>query len=107
MHPPHGSCVMNKLSSLARHREEIIAMYEAGASTLRLARQYGVNQGYVAAFLHGAGITLRAAGRHAPEGRDERIHELHRRGFSLAEIARQAGLTRQRVHQLLKRATSS
>ena len=98
---------MNKLSSLARHREEIIAMYEAGASTLRLARQYGVNQGYVAAFLHGAGITLRAAGRHPPAGRDERIHELRRRGLSLSQIAKQAGLTRQRVHQLLKRAATS
>lgn len=95
---------MTKLAAMSAARAEIVAAYESGASTITLAADWGVNIALMTAFLHGAGASIRPGGPEPDLKRRTYVVMLRRSGLSAQAIAERLGVSRQRVHQILKAA---
>lgn len=80
--------------------------YGSGQFTITvLARRYGVSSATIANWAQEAGLPRRVRGRPrltGPSPRQQTMIQLSRK-LSVAEIAAQLGLSRQRVHQVLRR----
>ena len=81
--------------------ELIVLRYAAGESGPKVAAALQVPISFVYSTLHQNGVQIRSQAD-AYRQRDRRIRQMDRDGFPQAEIARVAGISRQRVHQIIK-----
>jgi len=81
--------------------EQIVLRYTAGESGPALAVALKVPLSFVYSTLHENRVQIRSQAD-AFRQRDRRIRQMDRDGFPQAEIARVAGISRQRVHQIVK-----
>jgi integrase len=79
---------------------EIIAMYEAGATTRQLAKDHGVSKGNIEHLLHQAGVRMRNQPL-TPEQIREAAH-LHAQGLSTYKIAERFGVVQSTVWRALR-----
>lgn len=87
---------------------EIAARYVRGESGVTIAREMKVPRSRVYAVLDAQGLPRRNRGGLPPERqneqreRNEAIRNMHKDGFDQAAIARAFGVSRQRVHQIVR-----
>lgn len=83
-------------------------LYRQGWSSFRLSQRYGVNPVTIRDYLRRDGVEIRLAEYHVKRGQArtlpwlERAVLLRQQGLSLAEIAAQVKVSRQRVHIVLR-----
>jgi hypothetical protein len=80
---------------------QLVADYQAGASTLALMKQYGIGKGTVLRILDDHGV----ARRHQPltEGQVQQAIELYRQGWPLAKVGERLARDATVIHLALKR----
>ena len=87
--------------------EELLVAYRAGATLDEVAARYGVSWRTVYRKIRRAAPwIMRSPGnprRPEPNERDRRIMESRRAGMTLEEIGESEGISRSRVHTILKR----
>ena len=87
--------------------KQIVEAYRKGATLEQIGKRYGVAFSHVHAMLLKLAPELRRGKprprQSDPNERERRMLEARRAGLTLAEIGKQEGLTRQRVHAILKR----
>lgn len=92
---------------------EIAARYVRGESGVTIAREMKVPRSRVYAVLEAQGLPRRNRGGLAPERQNEQrernlaICNMHKDGFDQAAIARAFGVSRQRVHQIIRNHDST
>lgn len=87
-------------------RREILAAYAAGTGCTILARQYGLSESTMVAWLHREGAAVRTYRTLTPQATPEMIR-LRQDGWSLRQIAEKHGVTRQAVAMRLRRAAKA
>ncbi|WP_131824128.1 helix-turn-helix domain-containing protein [Mycobacteroides abscessus] len=92
---------MRKLSVV--ERSELVALYEAGASALELARKFECHRQTVARQLKKAGVELREQRKLTPQLLS-RARALYEQGHTLAEVSVVVGVEASAVGKALKRS---
>ncbi|WP_100475439.1 helix-turn-helix domain-containing protein [Mycobacteroides abscessus] len=92
---------MRKLN--ATERSELVALYEAGASTLELARKFECHRQTVARQLKKAGVETRKQRIRTPDF-DQHARAIYERGHSLDEIANMLGVQASTINRAVKAA---
>lgn len=91
--PPHNEDAM-----LAR-------LYREGWSLTKISRMTGLGREQIRRRLKAAGVQMRPKGRERKEWRNSRIVRAYARGKkTLQRLAMEHGISRQRVHQIVKEA---
>lgn len=84
--------------------DEIRAAYEAGATCLALAREYGVPESTMRDFFRREGIQMRPLGKVSSEDVVEMVR-LRTAGWTYQQIGERFGVTRHAVAMRLRRRT--
>lgn len=85
-------------------KREIIERYGDGASINEIMRLMGVSSTPVRRLLRDAGVLRPVQGSVLKQSRNQRVLEFDAAGeYTLDEIGKAVGLTRQRVHQIIAR----
>lgn len=85
--------------------DELVERYQAGETLTALARAWNVSPSVVRRELVERGIAIRGAPKPPPKRSAEEVEELVRRhyaGATLTELAKEQGVTRQRIHHILR-----
>lgn len=90
--------------TLPSHHEEAIELYKAGLSVQAIESRTGVKSSNLYKILDKAGVKRRGYGPRDKSLRAIEAYEAVRRGEKQSEIARRYGVSRQRVHQLIRKA---
>lgn len=83
---------------------EIIAAYQAGATTRQLAARYQVSKTNIEDLLHRAGVTMR--NQPLTKAQIQEAQQLHAQGLSTYKIAERFGVVQSNVWRALKRSGS-
>jgi DNA-binding CsgD family transcriptional regulator len=82
---------------------ELVAAYEAGASTYELAARFSIRRETVTMHLQRAGLEIRPGPQVAlDEAGERRVATLYRDGLSMRSIARQMGISDNTVLKALR-----
>jgi DNA-directed RNA polymerase specialized sigma24 family protein len=82
---------------------QVVADYEAGASTAELQQRFGLSKGSVLSILHDSGVKVRR--QPLGDGDIARITELYESGLSIRETARKLGVPKTTVQNALERSS--
>ena len=85
-------------------KQEVAHLYESGLTVNDIMRLMGVSSTPIRRLLRDADVTPRAQGDDVKKSRNQKILELNAENkYTLDEIGKAVGVTRQRVHQIIAR----